>query len=77
MAAARRFLDQLPVSSADRLRIAHVNAQRLFLLVNEVARFAQAKIRETPAKLLSKIFYRRWYADFAADQHSYFSAESS
>jgi predicted TIM-barrel fold metal-dependent hydrolase len=32
MAEARRFLDQLPVSSADRLRIAHENAQRLFCL---------------------------------------------
>jgi predicted TIM-barrel fold metal-dependent hydrolase len=30
MADARRFLDQLPVSSADKLRIAHENAQRLF-----------------------------------------------
>jgi predicted TIM-barrel fold metal-dependent hydrolase len=30
MAEARRFLDQLPVSSADKLRIAHGNAERLF-----------------------------------------------
>ena len=30
MAEARAFLDRLPVSSADRLRIAHGNAERLF-----------------------------------------------
>jgi uncharacterized protein len=30
MAEARAFLDRLPVSSADRLRIAHANAERLF-----------------------------------------------
>jgi uncharacterized protein len=30
MAAARAFLDQLPVSSSDRERIAHGNAERLF-----------------------------------------------
>jgi hypothetical protein len=30
MAEARGFLDRLPVSSADRLRIAHGNAERLF-----------------------------------------------
>jgi uncharacterized protein len=30
MAEAREFLDRLPVSSADRLRIAHGNAERLF-----------------------------------------------
>lgn len=29
MAQARAFLDQLPVSTADRERIAHVNAERL------------------------------------------------
>jgi len=30
MAEARTFLDQLPVSPADRERIAHGNAERLF-----------------------------------------------
>jgi predicted TIM-barrel fold metal-dependent hydrolase len=30
MSRARAFLDQLPVSSSDRERIAHVNAERLF-----------------------------------------------
>jgi len=30
MAQARAFLDRLPVSSADRMRIAHGNAERLF-----------------------------------------------
>jgi predicted TIM-barrel fold metal-dependent hydrolase len=30
MSRARTFLDQLPVSSSDRERIAHVNAERLF-----------------------------------------------
>ena len=30
MAEARAFLDRLPVSSADRERIAHGNAERLF-----------------------------------------------
>jgi predicted TIM-barrel fold metal-dependent hydrolase len=30
MAHAREFLDQLPVSAADRERIAHGNAERLF-----------------------------------------------
>ena len=30
MAEARRFLDQLPVSSTDKLRIAYENAERLF-----------------------------------------------
>ena len=30
MAQARVFLDQLPVSTADRERIAHGNAERLF-----------------------------------------------
>jgi len=32
MARARAFLDNLPVSSADRERIAHINAERLFQL---------------------------------------------
>jgi len=30
MAAARAFLEQLPVSAADRERIAHINAEKLF-----------------------------------------------
>jgi predicted TIM-barrel fold metal-dependent hydrolase len=30
MAKARAFLDQLPVSAADRERIAHANAEKLF-----------------------------------------------
>ncbi len=30
MAQARAFLDKLPVSAADRERIAHRNAERLF-----------------------------------------------
>ena len=32
MAEARAFLDQLPVSEADRERIAHGNAEQLFRL---------------------------------------------
>jgi uncharacterized protein len=32
MAAARTFLEQLPVSPADRERIAHGNAEKLFHL---------------------------------------------
>ena len=32
MPAARKFLDELPVSPADRARIAHQNAERLFAL---------------------------------------------
>jgi hypothetical protein len=32
MAEGRAFLDQLPVSDADRERIAHDNAERLFRL---------------------------------------------
>jgi len=30
MTAARAFLEQLPVSTADRARIAHGNAEKLF-----------------------------------------------
>jgi len=30
MAEARAFLDQIPVTAADRERIAHGNAERLF-----------------------------------------------
>ena len=30
MAKARAFLDQIPVSAADRERIAHGNAEKLF-----------------------------------------------
>jgi hypothetical protein len=32
MIEARSFLDRIPVSPADRERIAHVNAERLFNL---------------------------------------------
>jgi hypothetical protein len=32
MAEARAFLDQIPVTTADRARIAHGNAERLFSL---------------------------------------------
>ena len=32
MQAARAFLDQIPVSDADRARIAHGNAEKLFKL---------------------------------------------
>jgi predicted TIM-barrel fold metal-dependent hydrolase len=32
MAQARAFLEQLPVSAADRRRISHGNAERLFNL---------------------------------------------
>jgi predicted TIM-barrel fold metal-dependent hydrolase len=32
MQAARAFLDQIPVSAADRARIAHGNAEKLFKL---------------------------------------------
>ena len=61
MAEARRFLDQLPVSSADRLWIAHENAQRLFARI-EVARFAQQKYGRHPPN------YSRRFSTEGADR---------